>query len=92
MIKTFAHRGLRALFEKGDRRRLQPEHIEKIENILAVLSAASEVTDMDLPGFRLHALRGDRQGMWAVTVRANWRITFRFEADGAFDVDYVDYH
>ena len=48
--------------------------------------------DMDAPGFRLHPLRGDLKGFWAVTVRANWRVIFRFEGDDAFDVDYLDYH
>ena len=47
---------------------------------------------MDLPGFRLHPLRGSRSGTWAVTVRANWRVTFRFEGEEVTDVNYEDYH
>lgn len=92
MIRSFAHRGLRLLFERGDGRRLDPRHLEKIENVLAVLDAAEAPSDMDLPGFRLHALSGDRKGAWAVIVRANWRITFRFEEGHVEDVDYLDYH
>jgi proteic killer suppression protein len=68
------------------------EHAEKLRDILARLDAARVVTDMDLPGFRLHPLRGNLRGYWAVTVRANWRVIFRFVDGEAFDVDYVDYH
>jgi proteic killer suppression protein len=92
MMLSFRHRGLQRLFEKGDRRRIQPEHLEKVENILAILNRASQPEDMDLPGFRLHALRGDLKGFWAVTVRANWRVVFRFEGGHATDIDLLDYH
>ena len=68
------------------------EHTEKLRDILARLEAARVIADMGLPGFRLHRLRGDLQGYWAVTVRANWRVIFRFAEGEAFDVDYVDYH
>jgi proteic killer suppression protein len=63
----------------------------KLRNILATLHAARTVDHMDLPGLRLHPLKGASKGLWAVTVRANWRVIFRFD-DGAEDVDYVDYH
>ena len=66
--------------------------MEKLRDILARLDAARTVEDMDLPGFRLHPLKGERKGFWAVTVRANWRVIFHFEAQDAIDVDYVDYH
>ncbi len=66
--------------------------VERIEDILALLDAASDVKDMDRPSLRLHQLKGDLKGLWAVTVRANWRIIFRFEAGDAFDVDFLDYH
>jgi toxin HigB-1 len=68
------------------------EHTEKLRDILARLDAASTVADMDLPGFRLHPLKGELKGFWAVTVRANWRVIFRFAEGEALDVDYVDYH
>jgi proteic killer suppression protein len=92
MIRSFRHRGVKRLFERGDRSKVSPEHVEKVENILALLNQASEPEDMNLPGFRLHPLRGDRKGFWAVTVRANWRVVFRFEGGNACDVDLTDYH
>lgn len=92
MIGGFRDRRLKRLYEAGDRSRIAPEHVEKIENILARLEAAIAVEDMDLPGFCLHALKGDLRDFWSVTVRANWRIIFRFENGTAFDVDLVDYH
>jgi proteic killer suppression protein len=66
--------------------------LEKIENILAVLDRADSADKMNLPGFRLHQLRGDLRGYWAVTVRANWRIIWRFDGADAVDVDLIDYH
>ncbi|MGC1372478.1 MAG: type II toxin-antitoxin system RelE/ParE family toxin [Candidatus Sulfotelmatobacter sp.] len=68
------------------------ELLGKLRDILVRLDAASTVADMDLPGFRLHALKGDFKGFWAVTVRANWRVIFRMSESDAFDVDYIDYH
>lgn len=92
MIRSFRHRGLKRLFEDGDRRRLTPDHVAKIERILARLDESDEVGKMGLPGFRLHLLKGDLAGFWAVTVQANWRIVFRFEDGHAYDVDLIDYH
>jgi proteic killer suppression protein len=92
MIASFAHRALRRYFEEDEGRRLPPELLERIGIILAALDEAQSVEDMDRPSFRLHALSGDRRGQWAVTVRANWRIVFRFENGNAYDVDFVDYH
>ena len=71
---------------------MMAEHVVKLRDILARLDAARTVSDMDMPGFRLHPLKGREQGFWAVTVRANWRVIFRFADPDAFDVDYVDYH
>jgi len=88
----FRHRGLKRLYEKGDRRRLRPEYADKIARILARLDEAQDVADMDLPGFRLHALTGDLAGYWSVAVSGNWRIVFRFEDSTAFEVDLIDYH
>ena len=92
MILTFRHRGLRRLYERDDPRGVNPEHVGKLRNILARLDIAQGPDDMDLPGFRLHPLRGSRSGTWAVTVRANWRVTFRFEGEEVTDVNYEDYH
>ncbi len=92
MIQSFRHKGLKRLYEDDDRRGVPAEHVEKLRNILARLDAAASVEDMDLPGFNLHPLKGDLAGCWAVTVRANWRVIFRFAEANAFDVNYVDYH
>ena len=92
MIQSLRHKGLRRLHEDDDPRGVLAEHAEKLRDILARLDAARKVEDMDLPGFRLHALKGDRKGFWAVTVRANWRVVFRFADHDALDVDYLDYH
>jgi proteic killer suppression protein len=92
MIKHIRHRGLKRFYEDDDRRELNPEHIQKISVILARLDRAAKSEDMDLPGLRLHLLRGDLAGFWSVTIRANWRIIFRFEAADVTHVDLVDYH
>ena len=92
MIGSIRHKGLKRLYEFDDSRGVMPEHAEKLRDILARLDAAGAVADMDLPGFRLHPLKGDLKGSWAVTVRANWRVVFRFADGEALDVDYVDYH
>ena len=92
MIQSFRHKGLLRLFVDGDRRGLRPDLIDKIENILAVLGRARVPSDMNLPGFRLHPLKGGLKGLRSVTVRANWRITFRFQDGHVRDVDLIDYH
>ena len=92
MSRSFRHKGLKHLYEDDDARGVQSEHQEKLRNILARLDAAGSVDDMDLLAFRLHGLKGQLAGIWAVTVQANWRVTFRFVDSDAFDVDYVDYH
>ena len=92
MIKGFKHKALRRLFEKGEYKGLNPDHIERLENILLMLSVAESLEDLNLPSLRLHALKGALKGFHAVTVRANWRIVFRFDKGNVFDVDVVDYH
>ena len=92
MIKSFRHKGLKRLFADDDPRGVIAEHLTKLRNILARLDAAGTVEDMALPGFNLHALKGELRGFSAVTVRANWRVIFRFAEGNALDVDYLDYH
>jgi proteic killer suppression protein len=92
MIASIRHKGLKRLYEDDDPRGVKAEHVEKLLDILARLDAAGIVADMDLPAFKLHPLKGDRKGLWAVTVRANWRVIFRFDDGEAQDVDYIDYH
>lgn len=92
MIRSFRHKGLKRLYEAADSRGVVQQHAQKLRDILARLDASLGAADMDLPGFRLHRLRGELEGFWAVTVRANWRVIFRFKESDVFDVDYVDYH
>jgi toxin HigB-1 len=92
MIRTIRHKGLRRLYEEDDARGVAGEHVAKLRDILVRLDGARAETDMDVPGFRLHPLQEELNGMWAVTVRANWRVIFRFADRDVVDVDYVDYH
>ncbi len=92
MIRSIRHKGLRRLYEGDEPRGLPNEHVEELRDILARLDVATAIAEMDLPGFRLHPLRGDLKGFWAITVRANWRVIFQFAEGEALDVDYVDYH
>jgi proteic killer suppression protein len=92
MIKSIRNRGLRRLFEQDDPSGINPDHVGKLRDILATLQAAPAIAHMDLPGFRLHPLKGRLKGFWAVTVSANWRVIFRFSQGHAEEVDYVDYH
>ena len=92
MIESFKHKGLRQLFEDDTAKGLNAEHVRKLRQILGVLHAAETVDALRLPTFGLHPLKGELKGFWAMTVRANWRVIFRFEDGKAFDVDLVDYH
>jgi proteic killer suppression protein len=92
MIENFRHKGLKRFFEEDDRSKLPQDMVERIRDILTLLDAAENVDGMRLPSLKLHALKGDLKGYWAVTVRANWRIIFRFRNGKALDVDLIDYH
>ena len=92
MIESFKHKGLKQLFADDNPKGVNSEHVRKIRQILGVMNAAQKVGDIDVATFRLHPLTGDLKGFWSVTVRANWRIIFRFENGRAFDVDLIDYH
>ena len=92
MIRSFRHRGLKRLFERDEKGQVGADMLNKVENILAVLDRASDPAKMNLPGFRLHPLKGEFRGFRAVTVRANWRIIWRFQGADAVDVDLIDYH
>ena len=91
-IKSFVHKGLERFFTSGSLAGIQASHATRLRQVLALLDEARRVRDMDAPGLRLHPLKGDRKGLWAVTVQANWRIVFRFEDGNAYVVDYLDYH
>ncbi len=92
MILSFRHRGLKRLYYDDDASKLAPEQVERIRTILGYLDGARSSSDLLMPTLALHALRGERRGEWAVTVRANWRITFRFEEGNVIDVNLEDYH
>src|ERR1017187_8745550 len=92
VIRSFRHKGLKQMFEKGQARLIDPSLRDRVANILAVLDAAASALDLVGPGRRLHELQGDQEGVWSVTVSGNWRITFRFTDGNAHDVDLFDYH
>jgi proteic killer suppression protein len=92
VIKTFRHRGLERFFREGSKAGIQPKHEKRLRLQLGRLDAATGAADMDLPGWRFHALTGKLKGHWAVWVDENWRLTFRFEGRDAVLVNYQDYH
>lgn len=92
MICSFKHKGLAKFFKSGSTAGIQSAHASRLRLILGRLNASTSAKDMDLPGLRLHELKGNRSGIWSVTVSGNWRITFRFTDGDAEIVDYEDYH
>jgi proteic killer suppression protein len=92
MIESFNHKGLKRLYEDGDRKLIRAESVERISTLLTYLDAAEVIEDLDIPSLRLHPLKGELKGFWAVTVRANWRIIFRFVEGNASAVELIDYH
>ncbi len=92
MIRTFRHKGLKRLFESDNPSGVRADQVKRLRDVLAHLDLARHPSDLDLPGYRLHPLRGELKGNRSVTISGNWRIIFRFEEGDAFDVDLVDYH
>ena len=92
MIKSLRHKGLKRYYEKGDAKRLPTTMVARLRLILADLDAAEKPQDLKLPGYRLHRLKGDLKGFWAIDVTGNWRVVFRLEAGDVYDVDLTDYH
>jgi toxin HigB-1 len=93
MIRSFRHKGLARLFNDGDRRGVRPDMARRLERRLAALHKAKRLEDVDLPGWRLHRLRGDDAGRWAIDVNGPWRITVAWEEDGhVVEVDLEQYH
>lgn len=92
MIQDFRHRGLQRFFLSGTKSGIRPEHAERLRLVLGRLAAAVAPNDMDLPGLRLHPLKGKLKGRWSVTISGNWRVTFAFSGKDAVEVDYEDYH
>ena len=92
MIQSFSSRALKRLYEDADGSKLPPDMVLRCTMILANLDVAKSAEELNLPSYKLHSLKGDRKGQYAVTVRANWRITFRIENGEVYDVDFIDYH
>ncbi|MYN65307.1 MAG: peptidase [Acidobacteria bacterium] len=92
MIRGFRHRGLKRLYERGDPSRVRADQADRIALALADLDDARKPSDLDLPGYRLHPLKGDRNGFWSISISGNWRVVFRFDDGDAHDVELVDYH
>ena len=91
MIRSFQHKGLKVFYETGSTRGIRADHAKRLKRILAVLDQAQQPEDADLPGYRLHLLKGDMAEFWSVSVSGNWRVTFRFMQDVEL-VNYLDYH
>ncbi|MBT0730004.1 type II toxin-antitoxin system RelE/ParE family toxin [Rosenbergiella nectarea] len=92
MIKSFKHKGLKKFFETGQIGGIQGNHVSKLRLRLAVLHAAIEISDVTIQGYDLHELKGDRKGIWSISVNGNWRITFEFKDGDAYIINYEDYH
>lgn len=92
MIRRFRHKGLERFFRDGDTSGINPQHAARLRLLLTALDASVGPAGMNLPGARLHRLKGARKGEWAVSVSGNWRLVFEFEGEHAMQVDLVDYH
>ena len=92
MIRRFRHRGLERLFRSGDTSEINSQHAARLRRMLGTLNSSTGPSGMNVPGYRLHPLRGDRRGQWAVSVSGNWRLVFEFEGEDATNVDLLDYH
>ncbi len=92
MIKSFKHKGLERFYKSGSTAGIQSNHQNRLRLILSNLDQAESSDDMDLPGLRLHELKGNRKEIWSVTVSGNWRVTFKFNGRDAEIVNYEDYH
>lgn len=92
MILSFKHKGLKKYYETGSTAGIQANHAKKLRLMLAALETARIIDDMDLPGFGLHPLKGQKSGIWSISVSGSWRVTFQFEEGNAQIVNYEDYH
>jgi proteic killer suppression protein len=92
MISSFRHKGLKQFYGTGSVAGIQPTHKKRLRLMLSALDTATRIEDMDIPGYRLHPLKGKRKGIWSVSVSGNWRVTFRFAQGNAHVVNYEDYH
>ncbi len=92
MIKSFKHKGLKLFYQSGKSSGIQAKHAKKLRMQLAAIDTAHMIEDIDLPGFSLHPLKGDRAAIWSISVSGNWRVTFEFRDGNAHILNYEDYH
>ncbi len=92
MIRSIRHKGLKKFHDIGSAIGIQPAHADRLRMQIAALDTAQTVQDMDIPGFKLHPLKGKLKGRWAISVSGNWRLTFEFKDGDAYLLDYEDYH
>jgi len=92
VIKSFRHKGLRLFFETGKKSGIQANHAGRLRLQLAALDTAGTIDDMDLPGYRLHPLHGQKSGRWSIWISGNWRLTFELQDGNVHVLDYEDYH
>ena len=92
MIKSFIHKGLKNFFYKGTKKGINPNHADKLSDILDMLDAATEIKDMKFPGSNLHLLEPKQHEIYAVSVSGAWRVTFRMENGNVYIIDYLNYH
>lgn len=92
LIGRFRHRGLKALYQDDDASGVSPSSVAKVKRILAALEFADDVSQLTTPGWKVHPLKGNRSGIYSITVTANWRLTFRLEGNTVTDIDFEDYH
>jgi proteic killer suppression protein len=92
MISSFKHKGLENFYKKGSTKGIQGDHVNKLRMQLAALDSAQKIEDLDIPGYRLHSLKGNRKGLWSITVSSNWRLTFEYFEGNVYILNYEDYH
>ena len=92
MIQAIRHKGLRRFFASGSLAGIQPAHANRLRMQLTALDTSQTIKDMDIPGFRLHALKGPERGRWSIAVNGNWRVTFEVRDGHAYIIDYEDDH
>ncbi len=92
MIKSFRHKGLKRLYESGNASGVKADHVNRLRMLLAALDTAQQISDMNIPGFNLHPLKGRLKNRWSISVSGNWRVTFEFREGNAYILDYEDYH
>ena len=92
MIESFRHKGLTKFYESGSASGIQPQHARRLRMQLVALDTATIIEDMNIPGFKMHPLKGSEKGRWSIWVNGNWRVTFEFADGHAYVLDYEDYH